>query len=114
MGVYLTLDDFGTGYSSLAYLKRFPLDCVKMDGSFVRSLPADATDCAITRTIINMAHSLQLKVVAEGVESAEQARFLAQNRCDEIQGYYYSKPLSLDAVVDYLLKDAAARVELSN
>ncbi len=103
MGVYLTMDDFGTGYSSLAYLKRFPLDCVKIDRSFIRGVPGDASDCAITRTIINMAHSLQLKVVAEGVENFAQADFLIQQNCDEVQGYYYSRPLPEDDLVDYLL-----------
>ncbi len=106
MGVHLTVDDFGTGYSSLAYLKRFPLDCVKIDRSFIRGVPSDVSDCAITRTIINMAHSLQLTVVAEGVENFAQAQFLVQQGCDEVQGYYYSKPLAEDALVDYLLKES--------
>src|SRR5258706_7693415 len=93
MGVRLTIDDFGTGYSSLAYLKRLPIDCVKIDASFVRGVPVDASDVAITDTILAMSRSLGLKVVAECVETLDQMRFLERRRCDEIQGYYFSKHL---------------------
>ena len=112
LGFHLTMDDFGTGYSSLAYLKRFPFDSVKIDQSFVRGIPQSKDDCAIVEAIIAMAHSLQLKVVAEGVETKEQFEFLRTLSCDQIQGYYFSKPIPSNEVVMLLYKtmtrDAAA------
>ncbi|SFM28068.1 EAL domain-containing protein [Rugamonas rubra] len=92
-GVRISIDDFGTGYSSLAYLKRFPIDTLKIDIAFIREVTSDAGDAAIVLAIIGMAHSLGLSVVAEGVETAAQLGFLARHHCDYIQGYYFSKPL---------------------
>jgi EAL domain-containing protein (putative c-di-GMP-specific phosphodiesterase class I) len=96
MGICLSIDDFGTGYSSLSYLKRFPLDSVKIDRSFIQDLPGNADDAAITRAIVAMAHSLRLKAIAEGVETEEQLGFLREQGCDEMQGYFFSRPLPED------------------
>lgn len=93
VGVHISVDDFGTGYSSLSYLKRIPLDWVKVDRSFVQDITADPSDASITRAVITMAHNLQLKVIAEGVETEGQLGLLLANKCDAIQGYYFSKPL---------------------
>ena len=97
MGVQFSIDDFGIGYSSLSYLKRFPIDRLKIDQSFVRDIPGDAEDTAIATAIIAMAHNLGIKVVAEGVESAAQLEFLQAQGCDYLQGYYLSRPLTADA-----------------
>lgn len=94
MGVRITVDDFGTGHSSLSYLKRFPIDCVKIDRSFVRELPGNPDDAAITRGIVAMAHSLRMTVVAEGVETQEQIKFLRELGCEELQGFVFSRPVA--------------------
>jgi EAL domain-containing protein (putative c-di-GMP-specific phosphodiesterase class I) len=87
------MDDFGTGYSSLNYLKRFPIDRVKLDQSFVRDVVTNSEDAAIVRAVIAMAHTLKLVVTAEGVENEDQLAFLRQNRCDEMQGFLFSPPV---------------------
>ena len=92
----MSLDDFGTGHSSLAYLKRFPIDCVKIDRAFIKDTPENAEDVAIARTIVAMAKSLDLATVAEGVETAEQLELLKGTGCDQIQGYFFSRPLPAD------------------
>ncbi len=103
LGVRIAIDDFGTGYSSLSYLTRFPIDSLKIDRSFVTNLPDSEDGASIARAIINMAQSLRLKVVAEGVETAAQLEFLAANYCDEIQGYYFSRPVPADQATEMLV-----------
>ena len=102
MGVSISVDDFGTGQSSLIYLKHFPIDTVKIDKEFLREVTSDETAAAIVSYIINLAHTLQLKVVAEGVETDEQYTFLRHYACDQMQGYLFSRPLPADALLPFL------------
>jgi diguanylate cyclase (GGDEF)-like protein/PAS domain S-box-containing protein len=108
LGVHLTLDDFGTGYSSLSYLKRFPIDTLKIDQSFVRHLVTDSDDASIVRAVIGMGKSLNMQVVAEGVETPEQLAFLRQQVCPEGQGYFFSRPIEA-AAFGQLVKRKATR-----
>ncbi|MBF3287561.1 EAL domain-containing protein, partial [Pseudomonas aeruginosa] len=102
LGVSLSIDDFGTGYSSLAYLRRLPLDALKVDRSFIMDIPASQRDMEIAQAIIAMAQKLHLKVVAEGVETPQQLAFLRENHCELVQGYLFSRPLPLAALEEFL------------
>ncbi len=102
IGIRLDIDDFGTGYSSLAYLKRFPVYSLKIDRSFIQDIPTGPNDTAITQAIIAMAHSMGMRVVAEGVEKKEQAEALRQFGCDEYQGYFFSRPVPLNSILELL------------
>lgn len=107
LGVRFALDDFGTGYSSLAQIKRFPIDTLKVDRSFIQHVPQNAEDTAMMEAIITMGKALKLTVVAEGVETGEQQDFLAEHNCDEMQGYFFSRPVTPEQFADLLRKNAA-------
>jgi EAL domain-containing protein (putative c-di-GMP-specific phosphodiesterase class I) len=111
MGLHIAIDDFGTGYSSLAYLRRFPIDTLKIDRSFIMDIPSDSGSMAIAQAIIAMAQKLGIEVTAEGVETREQFQFLLEHGCDQIQGYYFSRPLDEAAAAALLQQRAPQGVE---
>ena len=102
-GCTVSLDDFGTGYSALTHLQRFPVDVIKIDRSFIRDIPEDQEDAAIVSAIVAMGHSLDLRVVAEGVETAEQSAYLRSTGCDEAQGFLFGRPVPSDELHVLLL-----------
>ncbi|UCZ52063.1 EAL domain-containing protein [Bacillus shivajii] len=104
LGIKISIDDFGTGYSSLGYLRRFPIDTLKIDQSFIREVIENTNDQAIVTSIIQLAHNMNLRVIAEGVETADMVKFLNEKHCDEMQGFLYSKPLPADEVTNFILK----------
>jgi EAL domain-containing protein (putative c-di-GMP-specific phosphodiesterase class I) len=104
LGVRISIDDFGTGYSSLAYLKRIPADALKIDRTFVGGLGEDVEDTAIVQTIVDLAHTFGMEVIAEGVESQEQVEQLKEMGCDLVQGYYFAKPLAPEATSEFLAR----------
>lgn len=110
LGVRLAIDDFGVGYSSLAQIKRFPIDTLKVDSSFIRDIPQNREDRAITEAIIAMGRTLSLTVIAEGVETKEQEAFLRDHNCDQSQGYYFSKPISSDDFVSFMKAHEASTI----
>jgi EAL domain-containing protein (putative c-di-GMP-specific phosphodiesterase class I) len=107
LGVRISIDDFGIGYSSLSYLKRLPIDALKIDSSFVRNLPSDPDDAAIAAAVISLAHTLRLQVVAEGVETEEQRAFLTAHGCDRMQGHLVSYPFAAAECEAFLARQAA-------
>ncbi len=113
-GIRISMDDFGTGYSSLSYLKKFPINTIKVDRSFVKDITTDKDDASIVTATIQMAHSLNLDIVAEGVETEEQLQFLISKKCDKIQGYYFSRPLSYKALVNLMEENREIEINSGN
>jgi EAL domain-containing protein (putative c-di-GMP-specific phosphodiesterase class I) len=107
LGVHLAIDDFGTGYSSLSYLRKFNIDKLKIDQSFIQDIQHQKADQSIVRTIIELGRNLELKVIAEGVEELEQQQILAAMGCDEIQGFYFSHPLPEQEFIDFVQRKRA-------
>jgi EAL domain-containing protein (putative c-di-GMP-specific phosphodiesterase class I) len=101
-GVSFIIDDFGTGYSNLHYLMHYPITKLKIDKTFIESLDKDSIEAPIIKAIISMAHNLKMKVIAEGVETEEQLKFLSENQCDEVQGFFFSKPIEANAYTQLL------------
>ena len=106
----ISIDDFGTGYSSLSHLKRFPVDVLKIDQSFVHDCTSDADGAAIVQAIITMAHALGIQTIAEGVETKAQLEFLRRNGCDAMQGYYFSRPVPAEEITRHAARKAPPRI----
>ena len=106
LGIAISLDDFGTGYSSFAHIQRLPISALKIDRSFVSGVQKNLDDATIVKAMINLAHSLNMEVIAEGAETVEQVDFLREHECDQVQGYYFSRPISYD---DFLVLLAMER-----
>ncbi len=104
-GVKIAIDDFGTGYSSLNYLRKLPIDKLKIDMSFVRDVPNDEDACAVVNSIIDLAKNMKMRTLAEGIEIQEQEKYLSQNQCDEGQGYLYSKPMSYESLLEWFKQE---------
>jgi EAL domain-containing protein (putative c-di-GMP-specific phosphodiesterase class I) len=102
LGIDISLDDFGTGYSSFAHIQRLPISVLKIDRSFVSNVNTNEDDATIVKAIINLAHSLSMQVIAEGAETSAQVEFLCLNKCDQVQGYFFSKPITFDALKQLL------------
>jgi EAL domain-containing protein (putative c-di-GMP-specific phosphodiesterase class I) len=109
MGLHLSVDDFGTGYSSFSYLKHFPLDTLKIDRAFIRDITSDPDAAAISTAIIALGHALGLTVTAEGVETAAHVTLLREQGCDEMQGYFFSRPVTADRFAELLVKRNGAK-----
>jgi EAL domain-containing protein (putative c-di-GMP-specific phosphodiesterase class I) len=110
LGVGISIDDFGTGYSSLTYLKELPLSQLKIDQSFVKDIVQEPKNAMIVKTIISMAKHLDLKVIAEGVEDKEQVKLLIDKGCDQFQGYYFSKPKSIQGFKKYMMSQSESKI----
>jgi EAL domain-containing protein (putative c-di-GMP-specific phosphodiesterase class I) len=100
----MAIDDFGTGYSSFEYLKKLPIDKLKIDKSFIANVTNNLDDASIVQAVVAMAHNMNMEVIAEGVETEEQVKFLLKNRCDYAQGYLFSKPLSVEKIEEFIKK----------
>lgn len=105
LGIDISLDDFGTGYSSFAHIQRLPISVLKIDRSFVGSVTTNEDDATIVKAIISLAHSLNMQVIAEGAETAEQVDFLSKNHCDQVQGFFFSKPVTFADIKELLTQD---------